>query len=67
MDLKRFTQSDPQTELNKLVEVRRLAANTTLPAITWPHIPPPPAPPPAAMQAARRPAPKNTAGTETND
>ena len=67
MNLKRFTQSDPQTELDKLLEVRRLAANTSLPAITWPRIPPPPAPPPAAMQAARRPAPKDTAGTETND
>jgi len=67
MNLKRFTQSDPQKELDKLLEVRRLAANTSLPAITWPRIPPLPAPPPAAMLAARRPAFKDAAGTETND
>jgi hypothetical protein len=57
MNVKRFTQSDPEVELKKLLEIRGLASNTALPAITWPRIPPPPAPPPAATQTARGPTP----------
>jgi hypothetical protein len=67
MNLKRLAQSNPQAQLDTLLEVRRLAANTTLPAIAWPRIPQPPASPPAVMQARPRPVPKDIAGTRAND
>jgi hypothetical protein len=51
----RYTKSVLGTELKGLLQVRTLSANTTLPTIEWPRIPPPPAPPRASTHRVREP------------